>query len=887
MVEDLVIPELFSQAVSRFPDKVALEIKRDNHWQGVTYRDLEERSLKLATFLIREGFKKGDTASLILENRPEWVIIYLGMVQAGLVCVPLDPQLNAQEIKNLILDSAARIIFCSFDVFTKKIKDNIQSNAIKIVVLDMPDSEPEKVMDFALLEEIHGDKSLMPRMLPQDIASLIYTSGTTAQPKGVLLSHANICSNFKSLEKLKICTYADNILSILPLHHTYAFMVTLIVPLFSGARVTYGLSLKPQDLIQIIKESRVTILVGVPQLFSMLHKIIFERIKKIPSLFLPLAVLFIKNKIHRLWGRDLRLLVSGGARLEPRMARDLSRLLGLKIIEGYGLTETSPVVTLNPPQRIKFGSVGRPIADVQIKILNPDKSGVGQVLIKGPNVMQGYFKHPEWTREAIKEEWFHSGDLGYIDSGGYLYLVGREKEVIVLSSGKNIYPEELEGYYSKSPYIKEICILSKPEEKFGRTVESLHAIIVPNLEYFRQLNLTDIRGKIRWELENLSRNLPYYQHVMGFTVTKEELPRTALKKLKRYQVRQRFLPGLSRQPEVKGGAILEEGLEGIDRDIAQKIIDYVSGQVKKRAYLDSHLEIDLGIDSLTRVELGLGLEGIFKIKIPDEGLYIVSTVKELIMYITGLINKTERGIYQPEEVQRSWSQILNQIPAEKITRKIRIEPVFLDILLTWIFKNIFLLILRIFWFLRIRGKENLPAKGPYIICSNHASYLDGFVISSSLRFPQVRNLFFLGYSEILEYPLIRPVNKIARLISIDPAVHLTEAMQAASFVLAQKKIVCIFPEGRRSVDENIGEFKRGVGILIKELNISVVPVYIKGSHQSWPRGLRLPRFYPLKVIFGRPLLAQELLERKETESLLDDYAVIARRLKEEVRRLAC
>ncbi len=879
----MVIPELFSKAVFEFPDKVALQVTRNNHWFKITYKELEERALKVAAFLIKERLKKNDTAAIILENRPEWAIIYLGIMYAGLTCVPLDAQLNQEEIKNLIIDSDVKIIFSSYDIFIKKIKENIQNVPIQIVVLDMPESDSKNLIDFSDIEHSPPDTNVMPSILPQGIASLIYTSGTTAVPKGVLLSHANICSNFRSIAKFNICSSMDNMLSILPLHHTYAFMVTLILPLFSGATVTYCLSFKPQDLSRIIKEGGVTILVGVPQLLSMLHKTIFERIKKIHLLFFVL--LLIRIKVRRQWGKKLRLLVSGGARLDPGIARDLSRLLGLKIIEGYGLTETSPVVTLNPPQKIKFGSVGMPIPDVQIKILNPDKSGAGEVLIKGPNVMQGYFKHPEWSEAVIKDGWFYSGDLGYIDSEGYLFLIGRENDVIVLSSGKNIYPEELEEYYGRSAYIKEICILAKQEEKFGRLADTLHAIVVPNLEYFTQRNETDIRGKMRWELESLAGPLPSYKHIMGFTVTKEELPRTALRKIKRYQIREKYSSRAPLKPDIKETVFFEEDLEILKKDITGKIINYLSGQLNKPVYLDSHLEIDLGIDSLSRVELELGLENILKIKIPDDVFYSVSTVKELIKSISALVDKITTTTYEAGETQGSWNQILAQVPGEAILKKIRIEPNFLDRLTAWILKGIFLFIFRACWLLKIQGINNLPSQGPYMLCPNHASYLDGFAVFSSLPFCIARDAFFLGYSDILEHPLVRWAIKAARLIPIDPNTNLTDAMQAVSFVLSQKKIVCIFPEGRRSVDEYIGEFKKGVGILIKELNIPVVPVYIKGSHQSWPRGRRLPRFYPLKVIFGRPLLAKELLERREHGQ--DDYETIARNLREEAVRLVC
>jgi len=884
--ENLVIQQIFSNTVSQSADKVALRVKKDNQWFEVTYKDLATSSQKVATFLIQEGFNKGDFASLILENRPEWAIIYLGIMYAGLACVPLDRQLTAQEIKNLIIDSGAKIIFCSYDIFMEKLKDNLRDYPLKFVVLDNPGHQHPQSINFSDMESITPDTSLMPCVSSEDLASLIYTSGTTAKPKGVLLSHKNICANFRSIQKLNICFSSDNMLSILPLYHTYAFMVTLIVPLFLGAEITYCLSFKPADLGQIIKEARVTVLTGVPQLFALLHKAIYDRIKKIPFFLRIFLSPFIKAKLHRQFG-VLRLLVSGGARLESRINRDLSGL-GLKIIEGYGLTETSPVVTLNPPQKTKFGSVGKPIPDVEIKMFSPDQSGVGQVLIKGPNVMQGYFKQPDLTAEVIKEGWFYSGDLGWIDNEGYLFLTGREKDVIVLSSGKNIYPEELEEYYSASPYIKELCILSRPEEKFGQWIESLYAVTIPDLDYFQQKKEANIRGKMRWELENLAKGLPSYQHIMGFTITKEELPRTALKKIKRYEVRKKYLGEKLSEAEAKETELNAEDKAILSLEITQKIINYLSGELKKPVYLDSHLEIDLGIDSLTRVQLGLGLVALLKIGIPDELLYSMSTVREVIVNLKNLMEEPSAIIYNTESAQKNWGQILKELPPqEKMLEKVRVRVGLLDKLFTLIFGTIFVFILRTFWCLRIKGKEFLPPQGPYLICPNHASYLDGFVVSSSLPFKNLLNTFFLGYSNILEHPLVGWAVKAARLIPVDPNLNLTQTLQYVSFVLLHKKIVCIFPEGRRSIDENIQEFKKGVAILIKELDIPVIPAYIRGSHRSWPRGSRLPRFYPLEIIFGQPVYLKELTKRETPDTQLDDYEIVAKRLREEVLKLVC
>ena len=870
--DNLVIHKIFSQVSQRNPQKTVLQIKNDSEWLRYSYKETEDLSKKIGAFLIQEGFGKCDFASLILENRPEWAIIYLGIVRAGVTCVPLDPNAGREELKSLIDDCACRVIFSSQDIFFKKLNRGLKEGFKKIIVLDL-DKEEEGIIDFSQIKSMEVKNITWPDVSPNDIASLIYTSGTTAHPKGVILSHYNLCSNFKSIKELNLLFQSDNILSLLPLYHTYAFMVTLLVPLCTGATITYCASFKLNDLIQTIREAGVTILVGVPQIFALIHKTIFEKLKKVPFFLRPLIFPFIKVKVRRAFGKDnLRLLVSGGARLSPKIAQDLSKFF--KFIEGYGLTETSPVVTLNPLQRIKFGSVGRPIPGVQLKIFQPDNTGVGEVLIKGPNVMQGYFKQPDKTQEVIKDGWFYSGDLGFLDNEGYLFLTGRKKDVIVLSSGKNIYPEELEEYYLKGPYIKEICILSRAEKKFGKEIESLYAVIVPDFEYFKNKVEINIKDKIRWELENLAKSLPSYQHIMGFMVTKEELPRTNLRKIKRYLVAQRYSKEMPKE-EFKKAEFSEEDARLMETEVAKRVINYLAGELKKTIYLDNHLELDLGIDSLSRVELALGLENLFKTRIPDEILYSVSTIKELILNIKKIISSAPLSAALRGE-DKTWKQILSQNPPDNVLGKIRLSTGFLDKLLTFLFKYIFLFIFRIFWSLKIAGRENIPKKPPFIIWSNHASYLDGFFIFSSLPPSKVINLFFLGHAKIFEHPLVAWTVKVARLISIDPVTHLTQALQAANFVLKNKKIICIFPEGGRSIGEEIGEFKKGIGILVKEADVPFIPVYIKGSHYSWPRKERFPRPCSIKIIFGKPKFSQDLGK---------DYEEIVRNLREEVLKL--
>ncbi|MDO8489758.1 MAG: alpha/beta fold hydrolase, partial [Candidatus Omnitrophota bacterium] len=543
--EDLVIHKIFAQISSTFQDKVCLQIKRGSTWERWTYKQIEDFSLRIGAFLINEGFKKGDFVGLCLENRPEWAIIYLGIMAAGLSCVPLDPQLTEQEIENLFNDCSAKIIFVSNAVFQTKNINKLKTRLNRIVILDL-DIEEERLIGLAQVKSRLPEAVVWPKVISEDIASLIYTSGTTGSPKGVMLTHKNFCSNFQSIDKLKLFSDKDIFISILPLHHAYPFMITLITPLFSRARVTYTSSLRSDELLNLMREAEVTVLVGVPQLFSIFYTNISEQMKKIPFLskmFLSglIGILWqirrisginlsklVLSKIHRTFGKNLRFFACGGAKLNEEAARFLMKI-GFTILEGYGLTETSPVVAFNPLKRQKIGSVGKVVPDVELKIDNPDAMGMGEVVIKGPNVMKGYYNRVQETLSVLKDGWFYSGDLGYIDKDGYLYITGRQKEIIVLSSGKNIYPEEIESYYAKSPFIKEICVLGVGG---GSEEDRLTAVVIPDAEYCRKVGQVDINSVIKWELENLSAGLAPYKHIKGYIIVREDLPRTRLGKIK-------------------------------------------------------------------------------------------------------------------------------------------------------------------------------------------------------------------------------------------------------------------------------------------------------------------------------------------------------------------
>ena len=531
------------------------------------------------------------------------------------------------------------------------------------------------------------------------------------------------------------------------------------------------------------------------------------------------------------------------------------------------------------------------IPDVELKITNPNEEGIGEILIKGPNVMKGYYKREEETLRVLKDGWFNSGDLGYIDEDGYLYITGRKKEIIVLSSGKNIYPEEVESHYAKSPFIKESCVLGIGE----REEESLAAVIVPNLEYCRKVGEINLYGKIKWELENLSEKLPSYKRIKGFIVAKEDLPRTRLGKIKRFEVKDRYLDELKGRSEKEAKGEIpstEEDLMILSSEIARKIIEVLNKEAKieRRIYLSDHLELDLGIDSLGRVELLVALEGLFKIDIPDDAMAKVFTVKEFILGMEKLILSEKFRESASSQVKTQgfillWNKILNRRPAENIVKKLDLSPRWFAMVFTSSIYEILYIVFRIIWRLRIFGTKNIPQKGAFLLCANHTSYLDAFIIAASIPRRLRKDLFFIGYRAFFEFFVIKNIIKLIKVIPVDPATHLVETMEACSYVLRNGKAVCIFPEGERTIDGEVKNFKKGIGILAKELGVPLVPVYISGSYESWPRTKPLPRPHPIKITFGRPFDFEELKKEGLRLGAKDDYEAVALGIREEVIKL--
>ncbi|MCG2722821.1 MAG: AMP-binding protein [Thermodesulfovibrionales bacterium] len=886
-----VIPELLFEAAEKSKDTAAFNYFHHG-WVTITYSDLLSTTKSIASYLMNTGIQKGDRIAILSENRHEWCTVYLAISLAGAVAVPIDAQLGPEEIKNLLADSESRVIFHS-----AKTRENLL-NALNLLSSSFP---PVSVnFDAPLFMDICRTPHLKdyPGISEDDIASLIYTSGTTGTPKGVLLTHKNFCSDAEAIEKIGIIAPGDNFISILPYHHTYPFMGNFILPLSLGLTITFPPSLKGPELLATIREKGVTILVGVPQLLELIRNGILGKIKQLPGPLPGIMLRVLKlcggirqstgintgkvifKSAHRALGGQFRFFASGGAKLNPEVMQDLEAL-GFTLLEGYGLTETSPVVTFNSPRlKRKPGSIGKQLPSVEIKVISPEtrkEAGImeeGEIVIKGPMVMKGYYRNPQATEQVLKDGWFSSGDLGYRDQDGYIFVTGRLKEVIVLSSGKNIYPEEVEKQYLKVPLIKEICVMGIEEKGL---VESLHAVVVPDFEYAKKAQIGNLQETLKWEINDVSLTLPPFMRIRGYSLHSDPLPRTPLGKLRRFMVKD-LLDVKMGKSKVKR----EEETVFIEDPLGRKIVESIQSLLKEKiaVQLKDNLELDLGLDSLAKIELIVSLENAFSIKLPETFLADIQTVGELV----GKIKEYGTVFTQGEEKPPDWKDILLTEPVIGDQKKVGLHLAPLEDGITLCGLTLLQVLGKLFFRLKAKGLENIPEKGPYIIAPNHTSYLDAFAVGAALHFSTFQHLYILGSQQYFSSRPGKIFARLAHVIPIDQETYMSKSLQMSSYVLINGKALMVFPEGGRSFDGNLLEFKKGVGILARELNIPVIPVYIKGAYQALPRTARRPKFTGIVVIFGKPLRTADIDFSKKPAGT-DDSQFFANTLREKVRDL--
>jgi long-chain acyl-CoA synthetase len=880
----------FVECAKRWPDNVALEIQRHDHLESCTYAELHRMAESVGRWIAENGFGRGSRLAIVADNHPRWVAAYLGIIAAGCVVVPLDTALHADQLTKLLKDSGTSTLFCDTR-HAPAAREAVASLGIGLVLMD-PDRMTGHSIDQHWLGNLPaifdgGPGKFQPvPSAAEDLASLLYTSGTTADPKGVMLTHANFLGEVEAVFNWVEIGPRDALLGVLPMFHVLAQMANLLLPLVKGSRVVYLETLNTTELLRALRERNITGFAVVPQFFYLIHERIFQEVAKrgvlTQKIFQGLvrfnrmlrkaginAGRLLFSKVHHTLGENMRYLVTGGSRFDPQIATDFHDL-GIDVLQAYGLTETTAAVFANSPANNVIGSVGKAMKGVEARIvdLQPQEDGgpaTGEIALRGAVVMKGYWNRPDATAAVLRDGWFYTGDLGYLDAEGNLFLTGRKKEVIVLSNGKNIYPEEVEAHYLKSPYIKELAVMGL-EGKPGEGGDRLHAVIVPNFDVLRQKRIVNAKEVIRFDVESLSQQIATTKRIGSYEIWQEDLPRTTTRKIKRFEVEKRVKANQSRRLDddselPMGRPLTADEMAWLDQPDVQRALKIIhdAARTAPTGLRPTHnLELDLGLDSMQRVELLSQVEDQLGGNVEESQLAEIYTVRDLV---DAVLQSAASGA-GTRTAFAGWKAILAEEPdAAAVLSLARPQP--LSDAFWYMVSRLIQVVALDRFDLHVRGLEKLPIGGPYIISSNHQSYLDAVILASVLPPQEFDRVFAVGTSEIFGKGFMLRLARSLRVVVLDPDANLIPAMRAGAFGLRQGRPIILYPEGERSIDGTPRLFKKGAAILSIHLQVPIVPVAIEGFYKAWPRNKPFQGFTPLKMVFGDPIVPPPESEASE------------------------
>jgi long-chain acyl-CoA synthetase len=884
----------FVECAERWPNNVALELQRQDEIESCTYSELRRMSESVGRWVIENGFAQGARLAIVADNHPRWVAAYLGTIAAGCTVVPLDTALHADQLTKLLSDSGASLLFCDAK-HAQVAREGVASLNTGLVLMDPDRMDEHSIQEHwlgnlpAIFEGGPGKFQPTPSSAG-DIASLLYTSGTTADPKGVMLTHANFLSEVEAVFNWVDLGPTDALLGVLPMFHVLAQMANLLLPLVKGSRVVYLETLNTTELLRALRERNITAFAVVPQFFYLIHERIFEEIRKRGALtqrvFTTLVAVnrslrkvkinagrILFRKVHEMLGVKMRYLVTGGSRFDPEIARDFHDL-GIDVLQAYGLTETTAAVFANSPNDNVIGSVGKALRGVEAKIVDPQSQedgqpAAGEVALRGAVVMKGYWNRPDATAAVLRDGWFYTGDLGYFDAGGNLFLTGRKKEIIVLSNGKNIYPEEVEAHYLKSPYIKEVAVMGL-EGKAAEGGDRLHAVVVPNFDVLRQKKIVNAKEVIRFDIESLSQQIASTKRIGSYEIWQEDLPRTTTRKIKRFEVEKRVKTNQSRKVAEDSELPAEPPLtadeaawlDQSDVQQALKIVREAARPAPPTLRPTHNLELDLGLDSMQRVELLSQIEEKLGGNIEESRLADIYTVRDLVDAVLQSA-ATGAGRAGTRPAFAGWKAILaEESEPSDVVALARPQPISNAF---WYMVSRLIQVIALDRFdLHVRGIENLPKSGAYIISSNHQSYIDPVILASMLPPEVFDKVFAVGTSEIFGKGFMLRLAHSLRVVVVDPDANLVPAMRAGAFGLRQGRALILYPEGERSIDGIPKTFKKGAAILSIHMQAPIVPVAIEGFYDVWPRNKPFQKFAPLKILFGAPIMPPPESEASET-----------------------
>jgi long-chain acyl-CoA synthetase len=873
--------EMFDAATKHHRNRTAMRLlPEDGEPQRYTYAHLQELAQRAAASLRERGVKAGDKVMLLSENRPEWGITYFAILKTGATVVPVDANSTVEEIANLCQWAGCKTLIWSDKQLERLGTPPASVNALRFD-------------ELYLVEPRSAAGALVHQPKADELASLIFTSGTTGRPKGVMLSHRNFSSLLSKLASVFDIDKHDGLLSVLPLHHTFEFTAGLLMPLMRGAQITYMDEVNADTLADAFDEAHVTGMVGVPALWQALHRKITKQLSErgewalklfetvvdagrnlrdqVPATLdtLPLTnlprVLFWP--IHQKFGGRLRLLISGGSALPSDVMKSF-RGLGFNLFEGYGLTEAAPVLTVNRPgTKLLPGSVGEALPGIDVKIDNPDERGVGEVIASGPNVMLGYYENPDATGEVIQEGWLHTGDLGRFDEKGRLFIVGRKKEMILGSNGENVYPDELEDLYRDSPYVEEVSIVGLPED--GGTGETVAALVRPAVK--EGMAKDEVRERVLEHMKDVSAKLPLHKRVKVLHLTDLELPKTATRKVKRKDIVVE-LQKLERLKKKAAAPVTGGDDKGHEKEWIHEILATVSNKPRDRVYAGARLQ-ELGFDSLMYTELGVALEA-SGVAVPENAdLTGIDTVEDFEKLVAQWGRRKKTAV----PTKTTPTTEADEIHVPKAIAQIG------SALLGWAQKKTYTALFDT----RVTGKAYVPQSTGFLVAANHASHLDMGLVKHALGDWGPHLVALAAKDYFFDDPIKRAYfENFTNLVPMDRHGSLRESLRTASEVIRQGYILLIFPEGTRSTTGIMVDFKPSLGYLSLTNQVDVLPMYLEGTHDALPKGSALPKNRNIAAHIGPLVTWQELKRATEGLNRSDAYREASRYVEERVRALA-
>jgi long-chain acyl-CoA synthetase len=857
---------------------------------SLTYEDLFNRIQRLAGGLQEHGLRQGDSVMMLAGNSPEWIIAFLSVLYCGGVAVPVDSQHGDDSLQHIAEDSGAKWVFTD-SRGSERLHKLLPGKRWKMFLLDSEDGDRSW---RELLGRKLGERAFSHR---EDQAVLFYTSGTTGMPKGVPLTHRNIMSQLDALlNELKVLRPKDRLLLPLPLFHVYPLDLGLLAPLSMGLTILMPRSLTGPEILRALNEGEATVLIAVPRLLRALYSAIekkFHASKVLGTIFdgtinicgVITAMTHVNlgkavfSPVHRRFSPTLRLLCCGGAPLDPKLALKL-RALGWDVAVGYGLTETAPLLTVRMSDNFDLASVGKPLpgvdlrvtkrrqeeeqetaksskktsSDAQLEHENIFNGKEGEIEARGPNVFNGYKDLPEKSEETFTDDgWFRTGDVGYL-SHGNLRITGRANTTLVLEGGKKIHPDTVEEKYAKQSGIREIALLLQDRR--------LVALVVPSL---KSTGGQEIEKSVSGALNAVASQLPPYMRITDFAISREPLPRNTLGKVKRHELDARFKKA---KAAGKGGVKEKAGPQSID-EMSPEDRSLLSDPVATQAWewlvqrfpdasitMDKSPSLDLNVDSMEWMNLTLELREATGVELTDDAVGRIDTVRDLVQEVVQAAELGDQISGSPTEEperfidkkQRKWLEPLNAWQAA----------------LARFFFYVNKFLMRTFFNVQAVGLDDLAPNQQYVFTPNHASYIDAFAFAAAISYEQMRKTQWAGWVGIaFGNPIFSFLSRLAQVIPIEAKQSLMSSLALSVGVLKRGNNLVWFPEAERTLDGKLLKFKTGIGMLLENSTVPIVPVYLDGTREAMPPGAAVPRPCQIRVLFGDPVMAEQLAKEGE------------------------